>query len=109
MDEKLQVKQLAQILETSEENVIHWEYGKHPPTIQFLPKIIQYLGYCPIMTHPKSLGQKVRFKRMYEGLSAKALGHKLDIDECTLLSWERQVRFTRKTKIRLKLEAYLKD
>ena len=84
----LGLKKLAVRLNTTAESLCSWERGRNAPTTTSIKYIIDYLGYCPLLERPKSLGQQVRLKRIYEGLTSKQLARKVGIDQTTLLRWE---------------------
>lgn len=88
LTEGLQIVELALKLDTSTENIVNWEQGNNTPSIYFIVSIVDYLGYCPLIEQPKSLGQQVKLKRFHAGLSSEQLAHKIGIDPSTLLRWE---------------------
>jgi len=47
LDLKLTQKQAAKIIETNETSLMTWERNKRTPSISFMPKIIEFLGYMP--------------------------------------------------------------
>jgi transcriptional regulator with XRE-family HTH domain len=88
---RLQVKELAKILNITPATLINWEQGNNKPTTTHNKAVINFLGYCPLPTTLKlikSIGQQVRLKRMYEGLTAKQLARIIGIDTTTILRWE---------------------
>ena len=48
--------QHAQRLNTSPESLLNWELGRNTPMVSFIANITHYLGYCPLLHTPKSLG-----------------------------------------------------
>jgi transcriptional regulator with XRE-family HTH domain len=108
LDDKLQVKQLAAQLGTTIENIINWEKAVKAPRLSFLPRIIDYLGYCPVIERPLSLGQKVKLKRTYAGIGYEQLANKLGIGVNTILRWEESTEEPKTAKVKNALERYLK-
>ena len=104
----LRVIELAQILNTIPENITNWEQGHNKPKINLMAAIIDYLNYCPLeSTQPKSLGQLVKLKRFYAGVSSIHLANILDIDQSTVLRWENSDQDPRDEKIKEVFELYL--
>jgi hypothetical protein len=68
-----------------------WEKNLANPTFKYLPKIIEFLGYCPY-DPAWSPGNILTMARKYCGLSQKALARRLGIDPGTLGKWERDER-----------------
>jgi DNA-binding XRE family transcriptional regulator len=58
------------------------------PTLLFLPKIIEFLGYVPLSIMPRNSGKKIAFYRRLLGLSQEGLARRLGIDPGTLSKWE---------------------
>ena len=81
-------KDVAKLLGTDTATIMNWEKGHHPPTIQFYPAIQRFLGYIPETPGP-SIGERLRHKRRWLGLSIDALAAKLKVDPTALGNWER--------------------
>lgn len=47
IDRKLLQKDVALLLGVSTDSVVHWELGLHHPHFLVLPRIMDFLGYCP--------------------------------------------------------------
>lgn len=60
-----------------------WEkYGKQPQ-IKYYPKIMQFLGYCPVQ-YPMTAGQKLKLFREHLGLSYRQVDNLLELSKgCT--------------------------
>ena len=68
-----------------------WEKNRVTPTFQYLPKIIEFLGYCPY--DPEwSPGKTLSMARKYRGFSQEAMARRLGVDPGTLAKWERDER-----------------
>jgi transcriptional regulator with XRE-family HTH domain len=65
----------------------NWERHHTKPSVQFLPRIIAYLRYCP-WRPARSLGERLRQRREALGFSRKGLAKALGVDEGSLASWE---------------------
>jgi transcriptional regulator with XRE-family HTH domain len=60
-------KEVATILGVTTNTLGNWELGVNYPYISCFPKIIEFLGYDPLFTDPKSLGQQVAHYRRVRG------------------------------------------
>jgi transcriptional regulator with XRE-family HTH domain len=89
LDLKLLQKEVAERIGTSETSVFHWENNQTEPSLPFIPKIIEFLGYVPNLISPNSLGEKIVVYRKLLGLTQKELAKQLGIDPSTLGRWER--------------------
>ena len=87
-DLELTQAQVAKIIGVTEDSITYWENERSIPQVQFYGKIIQFLGCNPFEFEIKTLGDKIKQYRYFNGLSLKALGNKLGIDPATLASWE---------------------
>ncbi|MDQ3801504.1 MAG: helix-turn-helix transcriptional regulator [Acidobacteriota bacterium] len=88
LDLSLTQKQVADLLKTDVCNIRNWENNRCEISLQFHPRIIEFIGFCP---YDASLPLNLKLKERREnfGLSIKALAHLLSVDPCTLASWER--------------------
>jgi len=73
------------------DSVYLWEANRVAPTLPFLPKIIEFLGYCPF-DPAWSSGERLTWIRRYFGLSQEAMARRLRVDPGTLARWERGER-----------------
>ena len=87
----LRQQDLAVAQGVSEASIYSWENGRAEPEIRFLPKIIDFLGYCPY-TPGQPLGERLRIAREAQGLSRKQLARLVRIDEGTVWRWEQGMR-----------------
>jgi len=108
----LQVKQLAKVLNITPSTLINWEYGNNTPTTTHMKAVVDFLEYCPLPTTLKpikSIGQQVRLKRIYEGLTAKQFALKIGIDSSTILRWEVRETNPKFNQIVESFREYLRD
>lgn len=80
-------KEVADRLGLDQSTVGNWEKDRTYPAVRFLPRLIEYLGYDPL-PKPKTIGERLRFKREAMGLSRKRLAVLLGIDDGTLQRYE---------------------
>jgi transcriptional regulator with XRE-family HTH domain len=92
LDLKLLQKQVGERLGASAASVYNWESGMFTPSIRFIPRIVQFLGYHPQKTTCRSFREGIILNRRRLGLSQKKLAHYLSVDPGTLSNWERDNR-----------------
>lgn len=80
-------KEVAKLLEATEDSIVNWERGYKMPQIYLLPKIINFIGYCPYDLEIP-IAQKLVIWRSFNGLSQKRMAALLEIDPTTLAKWE---------------------
>ena len=86
---ELRQKDVAARLWVNEWTIVNWEKDKTQPSVRYLPRIIDFLGYDPYPA-PQSLADELVAQRRRLGLSRKRLARKLTIDEGTLTRWENE-------------------
>jgi DNA-binding XRE family transcriptional regulator len=69
-------------------SINYWETNRYQPSLRYIPKIIQFLGYVPYDTSRMSLGEQIVTMRRCRGLSREELAGRLGVDESTLRDWE---------------------
>jgi DNA-binding transcriptional regulator YiaG len=88
-DLNLTQKQVAlDILQTSIANVRGWESNRHEISLDFRPRITEFIGYCPCDVS-LSLGQRLKERRENFGFSIRKLSRILEVDQSTVAYWER--------------------
>ena len=89
LDLGLTQKEVGNILGTDDITVKNWErrYTKEP-TLKFIPRIIEFLGYCPYTPCP-TLPEKVVMWRKMKGISIQELADMVGIDQGTLVKYEK--------------------
>jgi transcriptional regulator with XRE-family HTH domain len=91
LDLGLLQREVADRIGAMKDSVYLWEANRVAPTLPFLPKIIEFLGYCrfdPDWTP----GERLTWIRRYFGLSQEAMARRLRVDPGTLAKWERGER-----------------
>ena len=74
LDLGLLQKDLAQRLGVDKASVHNWENHRSSPSLQFIPKVIDFLGYDPLSTEANTLGEKLVAVRQQPGLPQEDLG-----------------------------------
>lgn len=91
MDRKLLQKDVAKLIGVSEDCITYWENGRSEPQIQFMPKIIEFLGYMSVDIDISTLGGRIKSYRIQHGLSYKKMGKLLGVDASTVGAWEKGI------------------
>ncbi len=87
LDRDLLQREVALLLRSTECSVYIWETNRTSPTLPFLPRIIEFLGYCPY-DPDWTPGERLIWIRKYLGLSQEAMARRLKVDPGTLAKWE---------------------
>jgi transcriptional regulator with XRE-family HTH domain len=83
-------REVAHVLGVDPGSVNAWERNYREPSLRLLPAIRAFLGYdLENVPDDTPLGFRIASKRRRLGLSQKALGESLGIDEGTVGKWER--------------------
>jgi transcriptional regulator with XRE-family HTH domain len=85
LDLGLRQKDLAEILNSTNDAINYWENNLKKPSIRFLPKIVQFIGYCPYQPS-LSIAQKLIIWRAFNGISQHRMAELIGVDPCTLAS-----------------------
>jgi len=64
-----------------------WAYNQYSSEIRYMPKIIEFLGYLPWNTSPKTLGEKIIAYCKLHGITKQWLARQLNIHPCTISRW----------------------
>ena len=82
-------KEVAKVIGVCEDSITLWENNRNEPSIIYYPKIIQFLGYVPFDVDSSTLDGQIKLYRYLNGLSQKELGLKLEINQSTILDYEK--------------------
>jgi len=85
-------RDVAHILKADAASVYNWENNRNEPSFNFIPRIIDFLGYIPTSLIPDGFGKRIAFYRRTMGFTQKELAWKLSIDPSTLAKWEQGKR-----------------
>jgi transcriptional regulator with XRE-family HTH domain len=69
--------------------IYNWEMNRTEPEVQFIPRIIRFLGYA-LYNPGWSFGERLREIRSTLGLSQEQLAKRAGLDESTITKWERE-------------------
>ena len=84
---KLLQRQVADQIGVHELTITGWEGNATVPEVQYIPAIIQFLGYNPLPA-TSSLPERLATARRALGLSQRKMAAKLGVDPATLMGWE---------------------
>ena len=91
LNQNLKQKDVAQFVGVDPFTILNWEKNKTEPGARYYPKIVEFLGYCPIR-YAHSFGELLRFHRTHKGLSHRKLGKILGFDPASVSRWESSER-----------------
>jgi transcriptional regulator with XRE-family HTH domain len=80
-------REIANEIGVSVETIIHWETGKTEPRVQYIPALIQFLGYS-LWEAARRPGERFRQMRFALGLTQKVAARLLSVDPATVARWE---------------------
>lgn len=89
LDLKLFQQEVAKQIGITESTLLNWEHNRSTPTVQYIPRVIAFLGYDPFANSPMTLGEQLMKYRQYRGLNQKQLAKQIGIDPTTLSRLER--------------------
>jgi len=81
-------KDVAKIIGVSEDSVTYWERNRTIPLIRYMPKIIEFLGYNPMVVHRSTLSGRIVEFRILNGLTYKSMARLVGVDATTIAAWE---------------------
>ena len=67
--------------------LLNWELGKRQPRIQYIPAVVEFLGYDPL-PQPQAIPERLRQKRRRMGWGQRELANYLGVDRSTVTAWE---------------------
>lgn len=89
LDLKLLQKEVAKKIGVDETSIYYWENNRVKPSLTYIPKIIEFLGYIPFNAKSNSLREQIVTYRRVHGLTQKKLACLLGIDPTSIGHWER--------------------
>jgi transcriptional regulator with XRE-family HTH domain len=81
-------REVAAQLGIRHESYLGWEKHGQEPEVWRWQKVVNFLGYDPHPA-PTTLPQRLAAYRRCTGLTQRAVGKLLGVNECTVQSWER--------------------
>ncbi len=84
LDLNLLQKDAAKILGADDLSIVNWEKNRTEPSLEFLPRIADFLGYVPLPILPEEPGKRIVVYRRLMGLGQEKLARLLGVDPGTL-------------------------
>jgi len=81
-------RDVAKILNVSEDSVTYWENDRAKPQVQHYRSIILFLGYYPFTHETESIAGKLKQLRYCMGLSYEECGEIFAVHATTVWAWE---------------------
>jgi transcriptional regulator with XRE-family HTH domain len=89
LDLGLLQREVAKRIACDESTITNWELNRVRPALQFLPRIVKFLGYDPFAaSEAGTLAEEIKQHREKLGLSRKRLAKLLGTDPSNLAGWE---------------------
>jgi DNA-binding XRE family transcriptional regulator len=104
MDLRLLQNDVASIIKVTEDCITLWEKNHSVPQINYFPRIINFLGYCPLEFDETTLSGRLKAYRWRNGFSNKKLGRLLKVNGSTILAWKNEKSIPKQEHL-LELEA----
>lgn len=98
---------LAKRLGAQIDTIRNWERDRTSPALRYLPAIIEFLGYDPARSEPKTVGERLLKYRRDRGISQKDLARQIGIDPTTLSRIERNARNRIFRNVLLRLKTFI--
>jgi transcriptional regulator with XRE-family HTH domain len=71
--------------------ITNWENSNTSPPVEFIPKIVEFIGYVPPCLIPKAdatIGERIRASRRLLGLNQERFAEKVGFSEDAIRDWE---------------------
>lgn len=76
-------------LRVDKSSLLNWELNRTSPAIRYIPRIYDFLGYCPLPEGGmRTLSQIIRAWREGLGMSQEELAKAAGVDETSIAKWE---------------------
>ena len=89
MDLGLRQSDLAERIGVRTSTVNYWENNQFNPEVQYVPKIVTFLGYDPFGPPPANFALQLKAARIAAGLTRRQLAARLGVHPGTVAEWER--------------------
>ena len=80
-------KDVAAQLGVNDETMFRWESNTSKPQVQFVPAVLNFLGYNPLHV-ARTFAERLVLARLSRGFSQKRMARWLGVDPGTLRQWE---------------------
>ncbi|MGE0129490.1 MAG: helix-turn-helix domain-containing protein [Blastocatellales bacterium] len=107
LDQGLFQEQVAQMLGVTEQSVTNWELHYNEPEALHIPRIIEFIGYCPYDPTTNLIDRVETIRRAF-GLTQEQFSRILKVDESSFASWVRREHKPVKRSVEI-LRSFLAD
>ncbi|KAA3627096.1 MAG: helix-turn-helix domain-containing protein [Proteobacteria bacterium] len=87
LEHGLRQKDVAKTLQIDVWTLLLWEKGRTEPLVRHYPRIMEFLGYCP-MQYARTRGEQFRLFRTHRGFTQGLVARYLAVDPNTIAAWE---------------------
>jgi transcriptional regulator with XRE-family HTH domain len=89
---------VARQIGVNKDTIYNWETNRTAPEVQFIPRIIDFLGYVPY--NPGcSFGQRLKAIRLALGLSERKFAKKIGVDQGAVGRWGKEEHRRRRRRL----------
>ena len=88
---KLLQREVVENIGVDETSIHNWETNLRQPHLEYMPAIIEFLGYNPL-PEEKTIGEQLMRHRTGLGMTQEAAARHIGVDPSTLARWERGER-----------------
>jgi len=106
LDRGLTQAAVAKILKVNKDTVTGWELNRHQPPARLVRRIIQFLGYVPVIEEQASIDGKLFHARQILGHTQEQAAKSMRCDESNIRQIELDKRHPR-VKTSRKIEQYI--
>jgi len=89
MDLGLRQSDLAERIGVGTSTVNYWENNRFNPEVEYVPKIVTFLGYDPFGPPPATFPLRLKAARIAAGLTRRQLATRIGVHPGTVAEWER--------------------
>ena len=89
MDLGLRQSDVARTIGVWTSTVNYWENNHFNPEVQYVPGIVEFLGYDPFGPPPASFPLQLKAARIASGLTRRQLAARIGVHPETVAEWER--------------------
>jgi len=89
MDLGLRQSDVADRIGVWTSTVNYWENNHFNPEVEYVPRIVTFLGYDPFGTPPATFPLQLKAARIAAGLTRRKLAARVGVHPATIAGWER--------------------
>jgi len=89
MDLGLRQSDVAERIGVGTSTVNNWENNRFNPEVEYVPKLVTFLGYDPFGPPPATFPLQLKAARIAAGLTRRELAAQVEVHPGTVAEWER--------------------